>query len=80
MPSSCWNRSPHGTAFPAGPPSSSGASSSGVGAVPLDSTICDGLRTGTFKGLALVGAAYVAVYGTSRADGMALNITYTRAG
>lgn len=70
--------SPHGTAYPAGPPSSSGATSSGVGAVSLDSTIAEALRTGAAKGLALVGAAYVGVYGTSRADGMALNITYTR--
>ena len=69
-----------GTPAPAGPPSSSGATSSGTGAVDLDSTICEGLRTGTVKGLALVGSGYVAVYGTGRADGMALRITYTRAG
>lgn len=72
--------SPAGTPAPGGPPASSGATNAGTGAVPLDSTICEGLRTGAFKGLALVGSGYVAVYGTGRADGMALNLTYTRAG
>lgn len=72
--------SPSGTPAPGGPPSSSGATNAGTGAVPLDGTICEGLRTGSVKGLALVGGGYVAVYGTSAADGMVLRITYTRAG
>ncbi|MDA8440541.1 MAG: hypothetical protein M0Z51_17005, partial [Propionibacterium sp.] len=72
--------SPSGTPAPAGPPASSGAINAGTGIVPLDPTTCESLRTGAFKGIALVGSSYCAAYGTSRADGMVLNVTYTRAG
>lgn len=76
--------SPHGTP-PAGAPSSSGdtASSptlapSGSADIALTSGMREALRTGAAKGLALVGSDYAGVYGTSRADGMALRITYRR--
>lgn len=72
--------SPSGTPAPAGPPSSSGSLAAGFGRVALDSTTREALRTGAFKGLGLVGAGYVAVQGANRPDGMALNLTYTRAG
>lgn len=77
--------SPSGTK-PAGAPSSSGAIASSAvldpgerGSITLPSTIREALRTGSAKGLALVGSTYAGVFGTSRADGMALRITYTRA-
>jgi hypothetical protein len=69
-----------GTPYPAGPPVSSGAVSSGTGPVVLDPSVCEALRTGATKGLALVGTGYCAVYGEGRADGMALHIEYLRAG
>lgn len=72
--------SPSGDPAPAGPPSSSGSTYEGVGDVELGPDLCEDLRTGAAKGLALVGPQYVGVFGTSRADGMALKITYTRAG
>ena len=71
---------PSGTPASAGPPASSGATNAGTGAVALDSTTREALRTGAFKGLCLVGAGYAGVYGTNRPDGMVLNLTYTRAG
>lgn len=72
--------SPAGTPYPSGPPPSSGATNTGTGVVALDPTTCEALRTGAFKGLALVGSGYADVFGTSRPDGMALHLTYTRAG
>ena len=71
---------PYGTPAPAGPPVSSGATNGGTGWVPLDSSICEALRTGSAKSLAMVGAGYTAVFGEGRPDGMALKIRYTRAG
>lgn len=70
----------NGTPYPAGGPSVTGDTAAGVGAVPLPVSTCEGLRTGAIRGLALVGGTYAAVFGRSRADGMALQITYTRAG
>lgn len=65
--------SPHGSQ-PGGAPSSSGDTSTGT----LTASMRENLRTGAIKGLALVGAGYVAVRGTSHPEGMALTITYTR--
>jgi len=36
------------------------------------------MRTGALKGLVTNGATYVAIRGTSLADGMALTVTYTK--
>lgn len=58
-------------------PAPAGATASGTGSFELGATIRGQLRTGASKGLVLVGAAYLAVYGTGA--GMALSITYTRA-
>lgn len=69
--------SPHASK-PAGSPSSSGATSSGATSVDLADSICEAFRTGAAKGLVCVGGSYRATYGTSRANGMALSITYTR--
>ena len=69
---------PQGTPYP-GAPTPSGAAPAGVGQVGLDASICEAFRTGAFKGLCTVGAAYCAVRGTSLADGMALTVTYTKA-
>lgn len=76
--------SPHGTP-PAGAPSSSGdtASSGSLaatakGQIALTTNMREALRTGAAKGLCLVGATYAGVFGTSRGDGMALFVTYTR--
>jgi len=69
---------PQGTPYP-GAPTPSGAAPAGVGQVGLDASICEAFRTGAFKGLCTVGAAYLAVRGTSLADGMALTVTYTKA-
>lgn len=67
---------------PAGAPSGSGttASRSGSGSIVLGSTVREAFRTGTTKGLLLAGTDYLAVRGTSHPSGMALSITYTRAG
>jgi hypothetical protein len=62
-----------------GNPTPSGATASGTGSFELGATLRGQLRTGTTKGLVLVGASYLAVYGTSKASGMSLSITYTRA-
>lgn len=72
---------------PAGAPSTSGSTftsgSIAKGATSTltltDSTLLAGMASGAIKGLALVGATYAGVYGTSRADGMALAVTYTKA-
>jgi hypothetical protein len=69
--------SPHASR-PAGAPSSSGSTSSGSSSVTLHSSICEGLRTGAFKGLCTVGANYRATYGKARATGMVMAVTYTR--
>lgn len=69
--------SPSGTQ-PAGVPSVSGATASGFGDVALPSTVCESMRTGALKGLVTNGATYVAIRGTSLADGMALTVTYTK--
>ena len=75
--------SPHGSR-PAGAPSGSGdtasmpllrGQSAGLG---LTSAQREGLRTGSFKGLLLMGGDYAGVKGVTRADGMALSISYTR--
>lgn len=63
---------------PAGAPSTTGATASGVTAVELDASMCEAFRTGAVKGLASVGANYRATYGTARASGMALSVTYTK--
>lgn len=70
---------------PAGAPSPSGTTASsavlsatGKGSISLDSAQREALRTGSAKSLALVGATYAGVFGTSRADGMALVITYAK--
>ena len=69
--------SPSGTQ-PAGAPSVSGATASGFGDVALPSTVCESMRTGALKGLVTNGATYVAIRGTSLADGMTLTVTYTK--
>lgn len=61
-----------------GAPSPSGATASGTGTIALGATIRDNLRTGTSKGLVLVGGAYLAVKGKAYASGMAMTVTYTR--
>lgn len=63
-----------------GAPSGSGGTVAGAGDVDLvGSGIAESLRTGAAKGIVLVGSAYGAVFGKSRADGMALSLTYTKA-
>lgn len=76
--------SPHGSK-PGGSPSSSGATASAgvdydksTSKITLPASMREAFRTGDIKGLALVGSAYAGVYGTSRADGMALEIEYKR--
>lgn len=72
---------------PAGAPTASGNTHSsgsiarvgGSGSVLLDATTRESFRTGALKGLVVVGTDYAGLFGTSRADGMALAITYTRA-
>lgn len=63
---------------PAGAPSVTGLTYTGTGDVPLGSVLCDAMRTGAVKGLATVGPTYVAIRGTSLADGMTLSIAYTK--
>lgn len=63
---------------PSGAPQPSGETASGTTKVDLSATVREGLRTGVVKSLATVGSAYRGTYGTSRADGMALSVTYTR--
>ena len=75
--------SPHGSR-PGGAPSGTGDTASlplnrgQSGALTLTSAQREGLRTGAFKGLLLMGAAYAGVKGVTRADGMALAINYLR--
>lgn len=75
--------SPHGGATPGGGPAPGGPTAAvgiergtGVDFV-LPSSMYDGFRTGTSKGLALVGGAYLNLYGTAKAGAMALTIQYT---
>jgi hypothetical protein len=68
-----------GTPYP-GAPAPSGATASGVGQVDLvASGIAEAMRTSAIKGICTVGGTYLAVRGTSLADGMALSLTYTKA-
>lgn len=69
--------SPHGSK-PSGAPSSSGSTASGSDNIPLPSDVREAMRTGSVKGLALVGSTYLGVRGTSDPSGMSLSITYTR--
>lgn len=69
--------SPHGSK-PSGAPTVSGATASGASAVELDASVREAMRTGSVKGLATVGASYRGTYGTSKANGMSLAVTYTR--
>ncbi|NCT90260.1 hypothetical protein GXB85_04735 [Cellulomonas sp. APG4] len=72
--------SPHGSR-PAGSPASSGGIATGLVAVDLvASGIAEDLRTGAAKGICTVGSGYGAVRGTSHPTGMAITLTYTRAG
>lgn len=63
---------------PAGAPAPTGDTASGTTAVALTAAMREDLRTGAARSLVAVGSAYRGTYGTSRADGMALRITYTR--
>lgn len=75
--------SPHGSR-PAGAPTYSGDTASIAlsrgrsWALALPATTREGLRTGAFKALALVGAAYAGAKGITHPAGMALSLTYTR--
>ena len=76
--------SPHGSR-PAGGPSGAGdtaatgvLSATGKTTLALPAGTRESLRTGAAKGLVLVGSVYAGVFGTSRADGLALKLTYTR--
>lgn len=88
---SAWTATVQGSASasqPAGAPAFTGATASGsvagyggVGkttSVALGATMRDGLRTGAIRSLGLVGSGYGGVYGTGRADGMALAVTYSK--
>jgi hypothetical protein len=70
--------SPHASK-PSGSPSSSGSTASGTSTISLPSDVREAFRTGSVKGLALVGGSYQGVRGTSHPSGMALSITYMRA-
>lgn len=71
-------------AQPSGAPSGAGDTvtgnpgQSGVDTPYLTVNMCNGFQSGAYRGLILVGTGYGAVRGTGSADGMALNITYTR--
>lgn len=70
--------SPHGSQ-PAGAPTSSGATASGMDAwVSLPGAVAEAMRTGATKGLALVGGTYSACAGAGTGDGMTLHVVYTR--
>lgn len=70
---------PQGSAYPSAP-TPSGSTASGTGDVDLvASGIAEAMRTGAVKGLCTGGSSYLAVRGTSLADGMALAVTYTKA-
>ncbi len=62
-------------------PSPSGSTASGSlgGRVELGSTMREAMRTGSTMGLCTTGGTYLSVWGTARADGMALGVWYTRA-
>lgn len=68
-----------GMGAPSGAPGSGGDVVSGAGAVHLTAGMREAFRLGVAKGLCLVGGGYVGVWGTARADGMALRVTYRRA-
>jgi hypothetical protein len=68
---------------PGGAPNQSGTSASGQAIAPgrttkvtLHSSVLEGFRTGTYKGIVTTGSDYAAFYGTARGDGMALTIKY----
>lgn len=63
---------------PSGAPGFGGDTVSGIGWVPLSAAMRTAFLAGAAKGLGLVGGDYLAVYGTGRADGMALRVTYER--
>lgn len=69
--------SPHGTA-PGGAPATSGETRSGGGSVTLSAAMCEAFRTGSTRGLATVGSDYRGTYGTAKANGMTLTVTYER--
>ena len=75
--------SPHGGGAPGGGPAGTGATASvgiarGTEAdVDLPSSVFEGFRTGALKGLALVGSAYLNLWGSDRAGAMVLTIQYT---
>lgn len=69
---------PHGSK-PGGGPSVSGETASGSTSVTLTAAMREALRTGTARSLASVGSSYRGTFGTARADGMALTVTYRRA-
>lgn len=76
--------SPHGVR-PGGAPSGSGETAQVVLArggdsirLALPASVCEAMRTGAVKGLVLVGGTYAGVKGVTRADGMALSVTYRR--
>jgi hypothetical protein len=75
--------SPNGSQ-PAGAPSTGGDTATGPGLTPgasalvdLPSSVFEAFRTGSSKGLAMVGSSYAAFLGTSRADGMSIRLQYT---
>lgn len=63
---------------PGGAPVGAGDTASGDGLVALPASIREGMRTGSVRGLALVGGNYWAVAGAGNGDGMVLVVTYTR--
>lgn len=75
--------SPHGSR-PAGAPSGAGETAQVVltrgasGPIVLPASVREGMRTGAVKGLVLVGGAYAGAKGLTRADGMALSVSYRR--
>lgn len=76
--------SPHGSQ-PSGAPSGSGATVTlpavKIGSwaeVDLPSSICEGLRTGAYKGLVVAGSAYSRWGGTAHAGSMVMAVTFTR--
>lgn len=68
---------PH-SSRPKGGPSPSGATANGNSSVTLTADMQEAFRTGTVKALASVGGSYRATFGTARADGMALRVTYRK--
>lgn len=69
---------------PAGAPTTTGADTAsadpgraGVDQATLTAGMCEALRTGTARGLALVGPGYAAIRGTSAPDGCACDVYYT---